>query len=317
MLKLRRYKNNPILKPNPKNWWESVAVFNPGALLKNGKIYLLYRAIGEYEQYISRLGLAVSDDGFIFERVSKNPVFAPERLYDQWACEDPRITELEGKIYITYVALLKPARSKGQTSLTALLSTKDFRNFRRLGVLTSRQIDDRDTVLFPEKIKGRYVILHRPQEYIGADYREWKSGGPPSIWIVFSDEIRRWDIGQVLMRPQEDWEAKKIGASPPPLKTSKGWLLIYHGVDDKHVYRAGIALLALENPSRVIARLPYSVLEPEKDYEKKGDVPNVVFPEGVIIKDGILFVYYGGADKVCCLATVKLASVLKELKKFT
>jgi predicted GH43/DUF377 family glycosyl hydrolase len=118
------------------------------------------------------------------------------------------------------------------------------------------------------------------------------------------------------MRPKYEWEAKKIGAGPPPIMTEAGWLLIYHGVDANHVYRAGVALLDLEDPSKVIARSPYPILEPEEEYERIGDVPNVVFPEGTVAQDGTLYVYYGGADKCCCLATAPLLDLVGFVAQF-
>lgn len=138
----------------------------------------------------------------------------------------------------------------------------------------------------------------------------------PSIWIAYSTNLKKWGEYKAVMEPKEEWEEWKIGAGPPPVRTPEGWLLIYHGVDKAKHYRAGLALLDLENPSRVIARLPRPILEPEKYYEKEGDTPNVVFPEGTIVKNEKLFVYYGGADEVCCLATAKIEDLLKELKKF-
>lgn len=316
MVKLKRYEKNPILKPQKENPWESQAVFNPGAIYKNGKVHLLYRAIGEYENYISRLGYAISIDGFNFKRMSAKPVLEPNEKYGKWAIEDPRIFELEGKIYITYVVLTKPARTKGQIAQTILISTKDFYNFEKIGIITPPKVDDRDTVLFPEKIQGKYVMLDRPQEWTDKDYKEWGTGQASSIWLAFSNDLKKWVNNQVLMKPKEDWEAKKIGSGPPPIKTDKGWLLIYHGVDKNSVYRVGAALLDLKKSSKIISRLPYPILEPEKDYEKIGDVPNVVFPCGAIIIEKELFVYYGGADKICALATISLDEFLSELMNF-
>ncbi len=354
MLKLKRYKNNPILEPNPKNWWEKAAVFNCATWYDGKLVHLLYRAIGEdkkypprlgyavstYEKYTSRLGYAVSEDGFNFSRVSKLPIFSPEKDYEKEACEDPRLTFIDdGKLYMTYAVPFKPLRPLlnewGEPFNTALASVRDysFREFKRLGIITPEGSANRDVVLFSEKINKKFVMLHRPfrwtQEWLRKPEPKQKEillpcspntlPEKPSIWIAYSSNLKEWNRYKVVMKPEEKWENWKIGAGPPPLKTPEGWLLIYHGVDTKKVprtYRAGIALLALENPSRVIARLPYPVLEPEKEYEKKGDTPNVVFPEGAIIKNGILFVYYGGADKVCCLATVELDKLLKELKKF-
>ncbi len=116
-----------------------------------------------------------------------------------------------------------------------------------------------------------------------------------------------------VMRPQFEWEAKKIGAGAPPIKTEEGWLLIYHGKDDENVYRAGAALLDLEDPSKVIARSPEPILEPEEEYERVGDTPNVVFPEGAIVMGDTLYLYYGAADTCCCLATARLGELLDYL----
>jgi len=337
MIKLRRSKLNPILTPSEKNWWEKEAVFNPGVCQKDGRVFLLYRAIGEYEFYVSRLGLARSDDGVRFRRVNREPILEPTKLYDRWGCEDPRITSFsDGRFFITYAALSEPANNGGGPPATALLSTKDFKNFRRYGIVTPFGSDNRDVVLFPEKIKRKYIMLHRPHRWTQREllrmFNQKKSDiaeseiwfpstlgnlpDKPSIWIAWSNNLREWFGHKILMKPTFPWEAIKIGAGAPPIKTEKGWLLIYHGVDNQKVYRVGAALLDLKTPSKVVARLPYPILEPEKPYEKEGDIPNVVFPTGVIICDGVLFIYYGAADKVIGVATIKLNLLLEELEKY-
>jgi len=323
MTKLKRYQNNPILKPNPKNQWESKAVFNPGVAYKNSKVYLLYRAVGEYKNYINRLGLAVSQDGFHFKRVSPQPIFKPEADYEKWGCEDPTINLVEKEIYITYVALDRPAFDPKKIVQTALAKTTDFRNFQRMGIITPKLSDNRDVVLFPERIRGKYIMLHRPKRWTGKKYKTLL----PSIWISYSKNLLNWSDHQLLYQPTETWESIKIGAGAPPIKTSLGWLLIYHGVGpdmnpslirfDKEIqtriYRAGALLLDLNNPAKIIGRSKKPILEPEKDYEINGDVPNVVFPTGNFVKNGQLFVYYGAADKTCCLATISLNKLIKEL----
>jgi predicted GH43/DUF377 family glycosyl hydrolase len=313
-MRLARYKKNPILKPNKKNWWESKAIFNPGAVYKAGQVHLLPRAIGEYEKYVSRIGYYTSTDGFNFQRVKDEPVFVPQEKYEKWGCEDPRITEIEGKFYMTYVALSKPALSNAVLARTALASTTDFCSFNRHGVFTPPGIDDKDTVIFPEKIDGKYVVLHRPLGWVGAKYGTDR----PSIWISYFNNLRDLDLHKhrIVLKPEQRWESAKIGAGPPPVKTKEGWLLIYHGVDENRVYRAGAALLDLKNPSKIKSRSPHPILEPEKTYEKIGDVPNVVFPEGAVIIDDDLFVYYGAADKVCCVATTHLNELLDYLLSF-
>lgn len=311
-MKLERYKNNPILKPNKANRWESEAVFNCAVIYKDGLAYLLYRAIGEYENYISRLGLAVSRDGLNFERVSNQPIFEPQQDYERWGCEDPRLTELEGKLYLTYVAHSKPALN-GSGARSALASTQDLHNFKRQGIITPEGAIDRDTVLFPEKINKRYVMLHRPLNWVGSEYNT----DNPSIWIAYSNDLKKWFDHKPIMKPEKKWESYKIGAGPPPIKTEYGWLLIYHGVErqrQSNIYRAGVALLDLGDPSRIISRSDEPILEPQEEYEEKGDTPDVVFPEGVVLLDERLHIYYGAADKTCCLATINLKGLIDWLK---
>jgi len=338
-MKLKRYQQNPVIKPSENNKWESRAVFNCGVVYKNDLIHLLYRAIGKDKNYISRLGHAMSKDGINFKRNDK-PIFEPIEKYEKWACEDPRITEINGTFYITYVALSKPAREGGGPPRTALASTIDFINFERHGIITPKGADNRDAVLFPEKINGKYVILHRPHNWTKKDIYEKKGKmylmvkeetiewplnekpdyfpEKPSIWVASSNNLKDWTEHKVIMESQEDWESIKIGAGPPPVKTDKGWLLIYHGVGyDNGIkkYKSGAALLDLKNPSKVIARTKEPILEPEEDYEIFGDVPNVVFPEGAIVKGNELFVYYGAADKTCCLATCNLEELVNFIYK--
>lgn len=190
------------------------------------------------------------------------------------------------------------------------LGEPDGPRFRRLGIITPYQADDKDVVLFPEKVQGKYAVIHRPANWVGPGYPVER----PSIWFAFLDGLPGRMYGhKLIMQPEEDWEAKKIGAGPPPIKTEKGWLLIYHGVDWGHVYRAGAVLLDLEEPWRIIARTRDPILEPKEPYEVEGDVPNVVFPEGAVVIGDELLVFYGGADKVCCLAKAGLDELLSYL----
>ncbi len=330
---LQRYEGNPILRPNPKNQWESVGIFNPAACLWRRKVHLFPRTVGEHEDYISRVGHYVSDDGVHFELANPGPIFGPERQYDRWACEDPRVTEIDGVYYFTYIALSKPAREGGGPPATALLSTKDFRKFRRHGLITPRFSDNRDAVLFPEKINDKYVMLHRPLRWskewfdknepvksrveaqIPWSYYHYENlPEKPAIWIAFSSDLKQWRGHKVIMESQEWWEENKIGGGAPPIKTEAGWLIVYHGVAPG-CYRAGAALLDLEDPSRVIGRTKQPILEPKEEYERVGNVDNVVFPEGNVVIDGKLFVYYGAADKFVGVATCSLDTLLGELKQ--
>jgi len=330
VFKLRKWKGNPILKPNKLLSWEKVAVFNPGAWWEKGKVFLLYRAAGEFEDYRSYFGLAESRDGFNFERVSEEPVFRPsEDGFDAGCVEDPRIVKFGDTFYVTYAARAFPPNAfwKGKRrkdipsdaptwrenlSRSGLLSSQDLRNFKRLGPITSDALDDRDVVLFPEKVGGKYLMLHRPYEWVGPEY----GCKAPSIWLAYSSDLIHWENDHLLIQPEFGWEEKKIGASTPPIRTSEGWLVLYHGVDKNSVYRVGVMLLDLEDPRKVIARSPNFIMEPEAEFEKKGYVNEVVFPCGNVIIGDELFVYYGGADTVCCVATAPLKALVEYVLKF-
>ena len=286
-MKLERFSENPILKPVVKNQWESGAVFNCAALYKDNSVHLLYRAIGEYDTYISRFGYAISIDGFNFQR-HDNPVFVPEGDMERFGCEDPRMTEIDGKVYITYTALSERAWS-GSGNRVALASTSDFRTFERRGIILP-DMENKNAVLFPEKVQGQYVMFNRIL---------------PDIYIAYSHNLEEWFGHRIIMKPREGlWDCKKIGAGAPPIKTDIGWLLFYHGVNENRIYRLGVVLFDLDDPSKLIARQEEAILEPTESWELDGDVPNVVFTCGAIEKDGAYYVYYGGADTVIGVATV-------------
>jgi predicted GH43/DUF377 family glycosyl hydrolase len=316
-MKLRRYKGNPILKPRGDSW-EAIEVFNPAATCIDGKIHLLYRATGEYVEYISRLGHAIFDENLNLVQRSEEPCFTPDLELWEASVEDARLTALEGRLYMTYIitptpclpssvrerlGIPMPPQAHTRISLAEVTHESGHLSFQRLGIITPYGSNQRDTVLFPEKINDQYAALHRPSTWIGPDYHT----DVPGIWFAYLDDLDgRMHGHQLVMKSEQRWERRKIGAGPPPVKTEKGWLLIYHGVTENLEYRAGAALLDLEKPWKVIARTSEPILEPEEDYEKIGDVPNVVFPEGAVVIDDELFVFYGGADKVCCAASVSL-----------
>jgi predicted GH43/DUF377 family glycosyl hydrolase len=313
---LVRHKGNPILLPNESNWWESKAVFNCATLYDNTRIHMLYRAIGEYERYISRIGYASSTDGYCFDKRDEITL-EPKEEYERYGIEDPRLVEVDHQTYVSYVVLSNYVNQKPVAS-TALATTTDFNDYIRLGIITSRGSDNKDVVLFSENINQRlsneneteaspkYLFLHRPSSWVGSVYGVDR----PSIWIGEGSSLTNFEKHTLLIKPDQQWEMLKVGAGPPPIKTKHGWLLIYHGVNENHVYRAGAALLDLNDPSKVLGRTKRPILEPKEPYEKFGDVNNVVFPTGACIMDGKLFVYYGAADKVCCLATAELENLI-------
>lgn len=315
---LERHKKNPILLPNDSNWWESKAVFNCAVLRDDNRIHMLYRAVGEYEKYISRIGYASSSDGFCFTR-RREIALAPLEEYEKYGIEDPRLVKIDQEIYLSYVVLSTYVSQRPSAS-TALATTNDFSNYTRLGIITSKGSDNKDVVLFPENVNQqlsdgtgnlKYLFLHRPSTWVGSKYGVHR----PSIWIGEGASLTNFEKHTLLIKPEQQWEMLKVGAGPPPIKTKEGWLLIYHGVDRDHVYAAGAALLDLKDPTKVIARTKKPVLEPNEPYEKNGDVNNVVFPTAAYVMDEKLFVYYGAADKVCCLATIDLENFLDHVLK--
>lgn len=320
-VRIERFDGNPIIAPRGDDW-EALATFNPGAIRIGDKIYLLYRAIGDYETYSSSLGLAVFDlELNLLERRDK-PVLEPDLRVWELSIEDPRITKIGDEIYVTYVTTITPAppyavrlrigrRKPVQAySKCAVARTRDLNEFERLGIVTPHSAEERNLVLFPDRFGGRLAALHRPANWIGSKYGTDR----PGIWFSWIDGfpgILR--DHRLVMKPEEKWESDKIGAGAPPVKTEKGYLLIYHGVDEKKVYRAGIALLDKDEPWRVIARSDKPILEPKEDYERDGDVPNVVFPTGAVRIGEKLAIFYGAADKYCCVAFADLDDLLDYL----
>ena len=304
-MKLKRVER-PILEPIPEHGWESRAVLNPGTVRKGNFVHMLYRAV-EGENF-STLGYAKLDkEGNIVERRNE-PVIKRTENFESQGCEDPRIVEIDGTYYIFYSAY------DGKEVRICAASTEDFYHFKKYGVIVP-DVWDKDAMIFPELISNKIVFIHRIEPNIQFAYFDnieqllYPDNG---YWQSYVPNLDKYTV----LSREFDWESQKIGAGPPPIKTDRGWLLIYHGVDDNSIYRAGVALLDLDSPNIVIARYPYPILEPEREYEKRGDVPNVVFPEGTVTFNNKLYVYYGGADKVISLATIDLNELLDGLEKF-
>ena len=336
---LERHPGGPILVASPELSWEREGVFNPGVAWVNDEVVMLYRAVGERESYTSYFGLATSRDGITFTRQSAVPVFGPSLPYDQWATEDPRITLLNGQIYVTYVAVPDRIMDHGQgikrdlplETSGALLTTADFRNFTHLGVISPPGSDNKDIVLFPEKIGGRYLMLHRPnrwsKEWLATPFAK-KTQTPlpctpdelpahPGIWLAQSEDLKTWTRHQLVLWPSHQEDAK-IGPGLPPIKTSAGWLIIYHHVEiraGKFIYSARAALLDLEDPEKLVAKLPYDILSPDLPFEQTPGA-HIVFPTGGFVKQGKLYVYYGAGDGSIALATGSLSELLSAFNEF-
>lgn len=322
--------SGPIIQPSSTPPWTSGAVFNPGAWYDDGLIHLLFRAlptgykdpnhvaddpsrtVSSFTNYVSSIGYACSTDAINFD-LRAVPFINPDSEFDRYGAEDARISKIDDTFLITYTGLSHPLQGPVSGIRIALASTTDFQTIRKHGIV-GPDCTDKDAVIFPRLISGQIVMLHRISpdiQLIRFEDLEELFNPPEEKW---KNHIRTLD-DHIIMRPEKDWEAKKIGAGPTPVETPEGWLLIYHGVDEHHVYRAGLVLLDLDNPSRVIARSSKPVLSPEREYERIGDVNNVVFPEGAVVIDGTLHVYYGAADRVIGHASASLSDVLLYLKK--
>ncbi|KKP87023.1 MAG: hypothetical protein UR90_C0015G0006 [Parcubacteria group bacterium GW2011_GWC1_35_8] len=337
MFLLTRHEGGPILIPDDNLPWEKEGVFNPGVVQIGKEVIMLYRAVGETSSYVSHFGLAKSEDGILFKRVSNMPVFGPKELFDKWGTEDPRIVKIEDDFYITYVALAKRVMSDGKFSknietTTALLKTRDFISFKNLGIISAENSDNKDIVLFPKKINGRYCMLHRPNHWHKAWCDHLKTNGEvmnwpcnlsnlpqnPSIWIAWSDDLKNWKDHQVFLESSHPGDSK-IGPGLPPIETKEGWLVIYHHAiltnkKDSFFYSARAALFDLNDPTRLIGKLPHHILAPEMPYEKE-KISDIIFPTGGFVSGDTLFIYYGASDRYVCLATGSLSQLLSELKQ--
>ena len=334
-MKVTRYEGNPILSPNPANDWESLVATNPGAWYdeESGEVLMLYRAAGNDPEHRIHFGLAASRDGYHFRRVSERPVFSPSADgFDAGCVEDARIVKMGEWYYVTYASRPFPPgqywRSDEEQSYqppamppdapwglrtnataTGLALTRDFRTWIRAGRLTNPDVDDRDVILFPEKVGGKYWMMHRPMNWVGPEY----GTAHPAMWISSGEDLLCWSESKLLAKAEFAWENKKIGGNTPPIRTRHGWLTLYHAVGTDHHYRLGAMLLDLEDPSIVRYRSRDWLLQPEEPYELEGFYPGVCFPCGKVVIGGTLFVYYGGADRFVGLATCPLGELLEYL----
>lgn len=294
---IQRYPNNPIL--TKKDVPYPVATIHNAGIVKYQDTYMMIFRSHKLNGR-SILGKAVSTDGYNF-KVDPEPFMTPAsegifKTYEEYGVEDPRIVFMEGEYLITYSAYSRHGVRIG------LAKTKDFTSVERFSLIT--EADYRNVVIFPEKFDGLYARLDRPHSEIS----------PWSVWISYSPDLRFWGESKIIMKPvQYHWDEMKIGPGAPPIKTPRGWLNIYHGVFptmDGSVYRLGVALHDLKDPSRVIAVGDEWILQPEEVYEVTGYVHNVVFSCGAVPEpDGTVKIYWGGADKVMCVGT----AVLEEL----
>ncbi|MCF6176867.1 MAG: glycoside hydrolase family 130 protein [Victivallaceae bacterium] len=247
----------------------------------------------DYLSSLSHIRLARSRNGVDFI-VDDSPFIFPCSSDEEYGIEDARVTFIDGRYYINYTIV------SGDGWSTALSVTDDFKSHERLGVIFHPQ--NKDVSIFPEKVNGKYIALHRPNN---------DGFGKPSIWYSESPDLLHWGNHKCIVRPRPGvYESMKVGGGSAPLKTDKGWLCIYHGKGDNSKYSLFPLLLDLEEPWRVIKRPEKPVFEPELPYETGGFFPNVVFTNGMVEKDGNIYMYYGSADETSCLAVASVNDLM-------
>lgn len=288
---VQRYKKNPVLTKHDVPY-PVETVHNAGVVKYNDTYIMLFRSHRRNGRSI--IGCAESDNGFSF-RVRKEPFLVPAQRgifagYEEYGVEDCRICPIDGEYLLSYSAYSRHGVR------VALAKTRDFKTVERIALIT--EADYRNVVLFPEKFRGRYARLDRPHSEIS----------PWSIWISYSPDLVYWGESKVVMKPLTyHWDQMKIGPGATPIRTKKGWLHIYHGVFptmDGSVYRLGVALHDLNDPSRIIGVSDEWILQPEDPWEVTGYVHNVVFCCGAVPEhDGTVKIYWGGADTVMCAGT--------------
>ncbi len=301
---LRRHKSNPILSAS--DWpYEINSVFNPGAvLLADGTTLLLCRV--EDRRGISHLCAARSTNGVDNWQIDSQPTLFPDPEHhpeELWGIEDPRITHIPELDQYAVACTAYSPEGPG----VALYLTKDFVSFERYGLIM--QPEDKDACLLPRRIKDQWALIHRPT-----------SAPSANMWISYSNGLHNWGSHKLMLEARKGawWDAHKIGLSPPPIETNRGWLVLYHGVKRTaagSIYRMGLALFDLESPDQCLKRGDEWIFGPEENYERRGDVDNVVFPCGyTLASDGdTLNLYYGAADTSIGLSNGSVAALLNWL----
>jgi predicted GH43/DUF377 family glycosyl hydrolase len=308
--KFIRYEGNPIIVPRKKLDWQRRGTFNPAAIYEGGKIHILFRAQGE--DGVSRIGYASTKDGIHLDEILDEPIYNPRESFEKPArqgadsgCEDPRITRIHDRIFMTYTAY--DGVNSPRIALTSI-AVSDFLekkwNWEIPKLISPPGVDDKDACIIKRVHGDGYIAFHRLGD---------------AMWVDFLRDLdfpeKKYLTGGIIAQARKNnWDNVKVGIAGPPIETEKGWLLLYHAVcNPGKFYKVGAMLLDYEDPRIVIARSNEPIFEPEKQYELEGPIANVVFPCGSVVVNGIIYMYYGGADFVTAVATIPLASLLDNL----
>ncbi len=308
--KFVRFENNPIITPSPDFAWRARGAFNPAVVYEDGKVHLVYRA--QNVEGTSVLGYASSRDGLHIDENLDEPIYIPKESFEQknqpnWnsGCEDPRITKINNRFYMCYTAY--DGTNPPRVAMTSI-SVRDFLNKKwnwdTPKLISPPGVDDKDACVVKKVNGDGFVAFHRLGNVMWIDFL--KNLEFPSI---------KYLTGGIIAQARPDmWDNIKVGLAAPPIETDRGWILLYHAVSNPGFkYKIGAMLLDYGNPRTILGRTKEPLLEPEEPYEIDGQVSNVVFSCGVAVIEGIIYMYYGGADKVVCVATMPLDALLKVL----
>jgi len=314
-LPLIKHEDNPIISPIAQNGWEAWQTFNPGAILIDDTVHFLYRAIGQ--DGISRLGYAVSGDGLhiddrlpypVYEHKIKEPTPFMYGSGGSWGgAEDPRIVHIkdDGRLYMTYTACDGGLRV-GLTSIAVNDVLQKKWNWKTPVLISPPDEVHKNWLIFPEKIHGKYAILHSIKPTIQIAYVD-------NLDFNGNEYIQSFYGGAAQ---KDGWDTWLRGAGAPPLKTRDGWLLFYHALDDDwSKYKVGVMLLDLDDPTKVLCRAKEPILMPQEPYENSGYKPGIVYVSGAVVRDGTLLVYYGCADSYVGVASANLDEFVRALKQ--
>ena len=337
-----KVKSEGIILESSRNAFDGQAVLNPTCVEIDGVTHMFYRGVRQGDM-VSSIGYCQLVDNKVVKRIDQ-PVLFPEYDYEKKGVEDPRIVFLDGIYYLFYTAY------DGKNAIFAYATSTDLVNFTKHGVISPRityaeagrlfgcsktgvrekyfffesYIRDRqgadillwekDAFIFSKKINNKFALVHRVLPGIQVIYFDDFKELTDDYWRVYLKDLGRY----VMLDSEYRFESRNIGGGCPPIETRDGWLLIYHAVEDSHVgriYHAAAALFDLDDPTKVIARMKKPLFSPNEEWEKRGDVNNVVFPTGTVVKDDRLYIYYGAADKRIAAKSVDMEELLKELKR--
>ncbi|GCC50402.1 hypothetical protein SanaruYs_06170 [Chryseotalea sanaruensis] len=303
-----RYHRNPIISPRPEFEWEAMATFNPAVIYEDNKFHIVYRAMSF--EMTSVFGYASSSDGVHIDERLPNPIYEPTANFERKlrpgnsGCEDPRLTLIDNELYMFYTAFDGYTPRVAFTSISIADFINRHWNWKSPKVITPPNIPDKDACVLSKKIKGKFMLFHRMNDFICLNAAD-----------DLNFEGDRWlNDSTAIIKPRKSyWDNSKFGIAGPPIEIKQGWLMLYHRatLPSPSVYKVEAALLDLQDPSIVLAQTDATLLEPETCYEEKGIVPNVVFPCGAVLLNGMIHLYYGGGDRVVAVARMELKNILK------